>query len=62
MHLITLLTIGLLCLVFKSTRLTSIAGLTLLSLIYPPVIPVLAPGGIDTAASGSRCKMFLCYL
>lgn len=37
MFLFTLITIGLLCLMFKSTRLTGVAGLTLLSLVYPPL-------------------------
>ncbi len=46
-HILTLLTIGLLCLAFKSTRLTGVAGLTLLSLMYPPLLAALvALGGI----------------
>lgn len=40
-HIITLLTTGLLCLAFRSTRLTGVIGLTLLSLVYPPVLAVL---------------------
>lgn len=35
MFVFTLIVIGLLLLTFKVTRLTGIAGLTLLSLIYP---------------------------
>ncbi len=34
MFVFTLIVIGLLCLAFKSTRLTGVVGLTLLSLIY----------------------------
>lgn len=37
MFLFTLVTIGGLLLLFKSTRLTGVAGLTLLSLVYPPL-------------------------
>lgn len=37
MFVFTLIVIGLLCLAFKSTRLTGVAGLTLLSLVYPPL-------------------------
>lgn len=37
MFLFTLITIGGLLLLFKSTRLTGVAGLTLLSLVYPPL-------------------------
>ena len=40
-HIITLLTIGLLCLAFRSTRLTGVIGLTLLALVYPSVMAVL---------------------
>lgn len=47
MFVFTLITIGLLCLAFKSTRLTGVAGLTLLSLVYPPLLlAFLAIGGI----------------
>ena len=35
MHFFTLVVIGLLCLMFKSTRLAGVAGLTFLSLIHP---------------------------
>ena len=35
MFVFTPIVIGLLCLAFKSTRLTGVAGLTLLSLVYP---------------------------
>ena len=35
MFVFTLIAIGLLCLAFRSTRLTGVAGLTLLSLVYP---------------------------
>lgn len=38
MFLTTLVVIGGLCLAFKSTRLTGVAGLTLLSLVYPPLL------------------------
>lgn len=37
MFVFTLITIGCLLLMFKSTRLTGVAGLTLLSLVYPPL-------------------------
>lgn len=37
MFVFTLITIGGLLLLFKSTRLTGVAGLTLLSLVYPPL-------------------------
>lgn len=37
----TLIVIGVLCLAFKSTRLTGVAGLTLLSLVYPPLFLAL---------------------
>jgi hypothetical protein len=37
MHVFTLCAVGLLLVAFKSTRLTGIAGLTLLSLMYPPL-------------------------
>jgi len=47
MFVITLLVIGLLCLAFKSTRLTGVAGLTLLSLVYPLQFgALLITGGI----------------
>jgi len=35
MALLTLLVIGLFCLVFKSTRMIGVIGLTLISLVYP---------------------------
>jgi len=35
MFVFTLIVIGCLCLAFKPTRLTGVAGLTLLSLVYP---------------------------
>lgn len=35
MTFFTLLVIGLLCLLFKSTRLVGVAGLTLLMLVFP---------------------------
>lgn len=38
MFVLTLITIGLLCLAFKSTRLTGVAGLTLLALVFPPLL------------------------
>ena len=41
MFVLTLLVIGLLCLAFKSTRLTGVAGLTLLSLVYPLLFAAL---------------------
>lgn len=37
MFLFTLVVIGCLLLLFKSTRLTGVTGLTLLSLVYPPL-------------------------
>lgn len=47
MFVFTLIVIGLLCLAFKSTRLTGVAGLTLLSLVYPPLLlAFLAVGSI----------------
>lgn len=47
MFLFTLITIGLLCLTFKSTRLTGVAGLTLLALVFPPLLlAFLAVGSI----------------
>jgi len=47
MHLFTLVVIGLLCLVFKSTRWIGIAGLTLLSLAFPLLfIALLCLGGL----------------
>ncbi len=50
MFAFTLIVIGLLCLAFKSTRLTGVAGLTLLSLVYPPLFLafLLLIGGITT--------------
>jgi hypothetical protein len=46
MFVITLIVIGLLLLAFKSTRLTGVAGLTLLSLIYPLLfLALLITGG-----------------
>lgn len=41
MFVFTLVVIGLLCLMFKSTRLTGVAGLTLLSLVYPQLFLAL---------------------
>ena len=41
MAVFTLLVVGLLCLVFKSTRLVGIAGMTLLFLLNPFVFLVL---------------------
>ncbi len=41
MFVFTLIVIGLLCIAFKATRLTGIAGLTLLSLVYPWLFLVL---------------------
>lgn len=41
MMFFTLLVIGLLCLVFKSTRLTGVVGLTLLFLVFPFAFLVL---------------------
>jgi len=50
MFVFTLIVIGLLCLAFKSTRLTGVAGLTLLSLVYPPLFLafLLLIGGVTT--------------
>ena len=46
MFVFTLLVIGLLLLAFKSTRLAGVAGLTLLSLIYPLLfLALLITGG-----------------
>lgn len=41
MFVFTLIVIGCLCLAFKPTRLTGVAGLTLLSLVYPLLFFVL---------------------
>lgn len=47
MAVFTLLVIAVLCLFFKSTRMAGVIGLTLLSLIHPPVfIGLLAVGGV----------------
>lgn len=47
MFVFTLLVIGLLLLAFKSTRLTGIAGLTLLSLVHPLLfLALLILGGV----------------
>jgi hypothetical protein len=47
MFVFTLLVIGLLCLAFKPTRLTGVAGLTLLSLVYPLLfVALLVLGGV----------------
>jgi len=47
MFVFTLLIIGLLLLAFKSTRLTGVAGLTLLALVFPPLLlAFLAIGSI----------------
>ncbi len=46
MFVFTLIIIGLLLLAFKSTRLAGVAGLTLLSLIYPLLfLALLVLGG-----------------
>ncbi len=41
MALLTLLVIGLFCLVFKSTRMIGVIGLTLIALVYPFVFLAL---------------------
>lgn len=41
MHLLTLVAIGLICLAFKSTRWIGVAGLSLLSLVFPLLFIVL---------------------
>lgn len=41
MALLTLLVIGLFCLVFKSTRMIGVIGLTLIALVYPFVFLTL---------------------
>lgn len=41
MALLTLLVIGLFCLVFKSTRMIGVIGLTLIALVYPFVFITL---------------------
>ena len=47
MFVFTLIVIGLLCLAFKPTRLTGVAGLTLLSLVYPLLfVALLVIGGV----------------
>ena len=47
MFVFTLLVVGLLCLAFKPTRLTGVAGLTLLSLVYPLLfVALLVLGGV----------------
>lgn len=46
MAVFTLLVIALLCLLFKSTRLVGVIGLTLLSLLYPFVFIVLVAHGL----------------
>jgi len=46
MSVITLSVIALLCLAFRSTRMAGVAGLTLLSLIYPLLfVSLLIVGG-----------------
>ena len=45
MAVFTLLVIALLCLIFKSTRLAGVVGLTLLALLYPIVFIVLLAHG-----------------
>lgn len=54
MFLFTLIVIGLLCLLFKSTRLTGVAGLTLLSLVYPPLF-------LGLLLIGSAVSYFIYY-
>lgn len=46
MFVFTLIVIGLLLLAFKSTRLTGVVGLTLLSLIYPLLLLVPLFAGV----------------
>lgn len=41
MALLTLLVIGLFCLIFKSTRMIGVIGLTLIALVYPFVFLAL---------------------
>jgi len=41
MFVFTLIVIGCLCLAFKPTRLTGVAGLTLLSLVHPKLFLAL---------------------
>lgn len=46
MHALTLVVIGLLCLVFKSTRIFGLVALTLLSLVFPLLfLALLISGG-----------------
>lgn len=46
MHVLTLVVIGLLCLVFKSTRIFGLVALTLLSLVFPLLfLALLISGG-----------------
>lgn len=47
MHVLTLVVIGLLCLIFKSTRIFGLVALTLLSLVFPFLfIAFLLIGGV----------------
>jgi len=41
MHVLTLIAIGMVCLVFKSTRLIGVATLSFIALVFPPVFLVL---------------------
>lgn len=55
MFVFTLIVIGLLCLAFKSLRLTGLAGLTLLSLVFPPLfLAFLVIGGIALLVHNSK--------
>lgn len=54
MFLFTLVVIGCLLLLFKSTRLTGVAGLTLLSLVYPPLF-------LGLLLIGSAVSYFIYY-
>ncbi len=47
MHVLTLIVVALLCLASRSTRWIGVAGLTLLSLLFPPLFLIaLILGGI----------------
>ena len=52
MHVLTLVVIGLLCLVFKSTRVFGLVALTLLSLVFPLLFLALLISG---------CAFFFSY-
>jgi len=55
MFVFTLIVIGCLCLAFKSLRLTGIAGLTLLSLVFPPLfLAFLVLGSIALLVHNSK--------